>query len=416
MRLRIAISVAVLALAIILAQSVALLLMFDDMEEEFIDDLLSTQVEHNIELWRTSPDTIFPSTPNMVLYRIEPGKPMPEVPPDLLKLPIGNHEVFEDDKEFHVAVREADGVRFILSYDVAEHEARLSGISAIIATGALIIVVAVLVLVYALSGRLSHHLEWLARRVRGELADEPGYVQPGMAREVLAVAQALESLEERQRELLARERDFTANMSHELRTPLTAIRTDAELLESLPDLPEAVQRRASRIIGSADRIARLADSLLLLARETRPQLLEDLRLSLEIQSVWEALHSQYGRAVELQLAIAEPALVRADPSLFQLVLRNLLENALRHTDSGTIRCRLQGTVLEIEDGGPGFAPEDLPHVFERFYRRGPAAGHGLGLALAGHVCRACGWDIRAANSPRGGALMSLDLGASLVRE
>jgi len=418
MRLRVAVAVAALALLIILAQSIALLLMFDDMEEDFIDDLLATQVEHSIELSRTAPDTAFPNTVDMTLYRVGPNTPADAVPDNLIHLPLGNHEIYEDGKEYHVAVREADGQRFILSYDVAEHEERLDALTAIVITGAVVIGIAVLVLVYALSGRLTRHLEWLARRVRGEVPDTggplPGYAQPGMEREILAIAHALEALEARQAALLQRERDFTADLSHELRTPLTAIRTDGELLAAQADLPEGVQRRGRRIMESADRITRLAESLLLLARETRPQLQEDLRLALEIQAQWDFLLTQYAKPVDLQLDIREPALVRADPSLLQLVLRNLLENALRHTDSGTIHCRLEGSVLTVADQGPGFAPEELPRIFDRFYRRGSGAGHGLGLALVGHVCRACGWRISAANGPRGGAELALDLGEALA--
>lgn len=413
MRLRIALWVAALALVIILAQSVALLLMFDEMEEEFIDNLLTTQVEHSIELWHTSPETAFPNTPSMTLYRLEPHSPPGSVPDNLARLPIGNHEMFEGDKEFHVAVREDGGARFILQYDVEEHEDRLNAVAAVIATGAVFIGGAVLALVYALSGRFTRRLEWLARRVRGETPEAGSYAQDGMEREVLAVAQALDFLEARQAELLQREREFTANLSHELRTPLTAIRTDAEMLSSTGGLPEPACRRSRRIVDNADRITRLAESLLLLARETRPQLQDDLRLSLEIQSLWESLGNQYAKPVQLALEVPEPALVRADPALLQLVLRNLLENALRHTELGTITCRLRGSVLEVADQGPGFAPDDLLRVFDRFYRRGPGAGHGLGLALVAHVCNACGWVPSAANCPDGGAVLSVDLGASL---
>ena len=413
MRLRIALLVAALSMLIILAQSATLLLMFDDMEETLIDDLLATQVEHSIEFWRSNPAMAFPNTPAMTLYRLAPDSPRGSVPERLASLPIGNHEIYEDGKEFHVAVREADGARFILNYDVAEHEERLNAVNAIVATGALVIGAAVLALVYTLSGRLTRRLEWLARRVRGSTPAAQGYVQPGMERELLEVAWALEALEARQAQLLARERDFTANLSHELRTPLTAIRTDGEMLAAQAALPESSRRRAQRIVDNTDRISRLAESLLFLARETRPQLQEQLRLSLEIQALWETLESQYEGPVSLQLDIPEPALVRADPAMLQLVLRNLLENALRHTGSGQVVCRLQGSVLQVCDQGPGFAPEDLPRVFERFFRRGAASGHGLGLALVAHVCHACGWSITAANGPEGGAVLSLDLQDSL---
>lgn len=412
MRVRIALTVAMLALLVILAQAGALFVMFEEMEEEFIDDTLNQQLMHSIEVWRNSPQLAHPNTPDMKLYRIAQESGTPAVPEHLARLPVGNHEIQHDGREFHVAVREGDGARFILLYDVAEHEARMEGMRAIIITGALFVAFAVMAAVYGLAGRLTRRLERLALQVGGR-EHHGGYAQPDMEREILAVARALDAHEARHAALLVRERDFTANLSHELRTPLTAIRTDAELIAALPGLPDAAQRRAARIIEGADQIAGLAESLLVLARETQSGLSEEVHLESALREAWAALAAQHGKTAHLRMDVAKNKVLVTDPSLLSLVLRNLFENALRHACAGEISCRLEGSTLHVRDDGPGFAPEELPRVFERFFRHAGSGGQGLGLALVRHVCTACGWEVRAANAPEGGAQISIDFGGAL---
>lgn len=408
MRWHIAVSVAIFVVLVILAQATAMLLMFEEKEEGFIDDILSQQIAHSMQVWRTAPETAFPNTPDMRLYRIAHGAEADGVPPRFRQMPIGNHEFIEGGREFHVAVRADDSARYVLIYDVEEHEDRIKGLKVVLVTSTLPLALVTLLLVFGLSGRLANQLEALAASVQ---RGGGGHVQRGMERELLAIARALDAADARQAELLARERDFTANLAHELRTPLTGIRTDAELLLALPGLPDAGQRRAARIIDSVDRISRLSSSLLVLAREAVPKLLEPVRLAESISAVWGDVAD--GKQLALDNAVPADVSVLADPALLELVLRNLLENAVRHSAAGCIGCRVEGAQLEVRDAGPGFTPEELPHVFERFYR-GEGGRHGLGLALVRHVCTACGWEVSAANHADGGAVITVDFGASMT--
>lgn len=410
MRLRIAAAVATLTLLAIAAQAVAMLLIFDEKEEEFIEEILGQQIAHSMEVWRTAPESAFPNAPDMQLYRIaRDTPPAAGIPPDVTALPVGNHELVRDGREFHVAVREDEGARYILTYDVEDHERRSRELTLITASAGGLLALLVLLAGYLLAGGLASRLERLAARV-----DEPGdapLVEPGMERELLAIADALDRYRRRQEAALSREQAFAANLSHELRTPLTAIRTDAEMLAALPDLPDVVTRRANRMIGSVDRINALGNSLLVLARDARPALLEAIRLRPAIAAIWETLMPANGKPVRLRLEVPEDAAVATDPALFDLVLRNLLDNALRYSEEGEIVCTLEGSRLVVIDCGPGFTAADLTHVFDRFYT-GPRGRHGLGLALVRHVCAACGWQVSAANSPTGGACVTIDLGAS----
>ena len=413
MRLRIAAGVAALTLLAIMAQAVAMLMIFEEKEEDFIEEILGQQIAHSMAVWQTAPESAFPNTPDMQLYRIAKGAPpAAKIPVEVSALPVGNHEIIRDGREFHVAVRADDSARYILLYDVEDHEARLRDLVLITISAGVLLALVVLLAGYALAGGLASRLERLAARV-----GEPGsasLVEAGMERELLAIADALDRYRQRQQEALAREQAFAANLSHELRTPLTAIRTDAEMLAALPDAPASVARRANRMISSVDRINALGNSLLLLGREARPALLEEIRLRPAIAAVWESLTIANSKPVSLRLEVAEGTAVAADPALFDLVLRNLLDNALRYSERGEITCTLEGSRLVVADCGPGFAEADLAHVFDRFYT-GPRGRHGLGLALVQHVCAASGWQVSAGNAATGGARVVVELGASLHR-
>lgn len=414
MRFRVAIAVGALALLVILAQSIAMLSLFDDKEEELIENLITEQIAHSIAVWDQSPDAAYPHTPDMKLFRIARGEPPPaDLPEQASRLSIGNHEIYIDGREFHVAVRDDARARFVLLYDVDDHEQRLHGLEAITISAAVFLALLVLLLTYALAGRVVVRLERLARRVDQGAAGP--LVEPGMERELLAVAHALDAYRARQEAQLARERAFAANLSHELRTPLTAIRTDAEMLAAIPDLPVTVGKRALRMMAGVDRVTALAASLLVLARDARPGLPEKVLLHQAVLAVWADLSLAEPEEIRLHVEIPADAIVLADPSLLDLVLRNLLDNARRHTlaaGGGEVFCRLSGSSLSVVDSGSGFAEADLGHVFERFYK-GAQGAHGLGLAIVLHVCEANGWLATACNAAGGGGEVVIDFGAAL---
>ena len=411
MRFRIAVSVTAVLVVLIVAQSLALVRLNEEMEEEFIDGTLDEQLHYSIEHSRRLGTLIGPQTPNMTLYRFAPGETPPQgLRPELAALAVGDHEDWSAGRELHVAVREADGQRYVLIYDESEHRERESAVVATVVIGGLVLTALSFLLVYAIAARLTRGLETLAERVEEGRDGEP-FAEDGLDAELLVVARALDRAEARQAAVLARERDFNANLSHELRTPLAGIRSDAEMLLIDPALSDKARRRAERIIATTDRTTTLAHSLLLLAREARPQALEPIDLGAAVRQAWARLHPPVAEAEAPSIRIDPGAEVVADPGLLALVLRNLLENALRHGEGRAIEVVLEGRRLEVRDRGPGFGAEDPMRSFERFRRGGSKPGHGLGLALVRHICTACGWTVRAANRADGGACLTLDFGA-----
>jgi signal transduction histidine kinase len=414
LRLRIALALALLSVLGIVTMALTLVLALDESQEEFIDNELANQIAYSMKIWRDSPAAAFPNTPDMRLYRLDAstsaGSASASVPEAFARLPVGNHEIVVDGREHHVAVREDGRGRYILAYDVEATEERERAMLASVVIASLILGLIALVAGYLLAGRLTRQIDRLAgaveRNVDGRLSD------PKLDRELLAVAAALDSYRERQQALLERERAFAANLSHELRTPLTAIRTDAELLAALPNLPEAAARRGNRIMDGVDRINRLATSLLLLARDASPANAEEIGLRPAIETVWTTLEAGAAEAAALDIEVDPRATLSADPALVDLVLRNVLDNARRFSSAGATACHLDGQRLAITDSGPGFAADELPRVFERFFigRRGE---NGLGLALVRHVCDAYGWAVCARNTAAGHGQIVIDFGGQV---
>lgn len=217
-----------------------------------------------------------------------------------------------------------------------------------------------------------------------------------------------------QRRALRRQREFAADASHELRTPITVIRASVEHLRRHRDEPVATVGDALDDIGAeADHLTRLVDELLLLARSDSGAVsLERLRVDLGDVAA-DAASSLVGPARERGVAVSvdpEPALVAGDAARLRQLVIILVDNAIAHSPrQGTVRIgiRCAGTLAEltVEDEGRGLRDEDLPRLFERFWRGAgaPPGGTGLGLAIAAWIVDAHGGQIAADNRDSGGA-------------
>ena len=211
----------------------------------------------------------------------------------------------------------------------------------------------------------------------------------------------------------AAQRQLVADASHELRTPLTSVRANIEALGRARDLP--VEERDG-IVASAraqlEELTVLVGDLVDLARPDVPDLeREDVRLDLVVAEAVQRARAHAGdRPIRLE---AEESLVEGSAARLHRAVTNLLDNAVKWSPPGAaIDVTVGRGRVAVRDRGPGFAPEDLPHVFERFYRA-PAArglpGSGLGLAIVRQTAEAHGGRATARNAPGGGALLELVL-------
>ena len=213
-------------------------------------------------------------------------------------------------------------------------------------------------------------------------------------------------------------RSFVADASHELRTPLSAIRGYLQLYDKgmLSD-PDDRKRAWARVLAETDRMGRLVDELLTLARlDQQPELrFRNVDLSRLVRDAADDLRVQQpGRPVEVS---AEGSLlVRADESGLRQVLGNLVANVRTHTPAEVpVRLwveREDGVVrLCVADEGPGLHADDAARVFDRFFRVGGGAGSGLGLAIVQGVVRAHGGEVTVRTAPGEGLAVTVTLPA-----
>ena len=232
---------------------------------------------------------------------------------------------------------------------------------------------------------------------------------PATGDEVARLGETLNEMLARIEDGLARERRFVADASHELRSPLALVKTELELALHQGRSPEELREAIESAAAETDRLARIADDLLLLARSEQGQ----LPLQLEPLRVGEVLQTVVGRFAprngELSVEPDELPPVEADRLRLEQAVGNMVDNALRHGGRDvTLAAAARGGSVELHvlDDGAGFPPEFLGHAFERFSRAAEArgrAGSGLGLAIVETVARAHRGSAHAANRPQGGA-------------
>lgn len=205
-----------------------------------------------------------------------------------------------------------------------------------------------------------------------------------------------------------------ADASHELRTPLTALRTNIDLLRRASRLSaEQLAETAAALRVQSEELSGLVTDLIDLARAddpaAAPESLEDLRLDLLVADCLRTAERHWP-TITFETDLAQTT-IQGAPARLTRAITNLLDNAAKFSPpQGHIHIRLHHNELTVRDQGPGIPPDDLPHIFDRFYRSATARtkpGHGLGLAIVKQVADLHGATATAESPPGGGALFGL---------
>jgi signal transduction histidine kinase len=240
---------------------------------------------------------------------------------------------------------------------------------------------------------------------------EPSRRLPSIAGddEIARLGRTLNAMLDRIQASFEHEQSFVDDASHELRTPVSILRAELELALVEARDGASVEASLRSALEEAERLGRLADDLLVLARESAGRL--PLRVeAVDVGALVRRVASRLPATPVVGVAGTLPAL-DADPVRLEQLAQNLLVNAQRHARS-RVDVTLSADAMTVADDGPGFAVDVLPRAFDRFTRGGSdrgrsGGGAGLGLAIVAAIARAHGWSVAASN---GG-----DLGGAAVR-
>lgn len=240
----------------------------------------------------------------------------------------------------------------------------------------------------------------LTHRIEADRGDELG-----------RLAQSFNAMLDALRQAVDAQRQLVADASHELRTPLTSLRTNVEMLARGQALPDADRNRLlHRIVTGLEEMTGLVSDIVELARGEEPaRFAEEFRLDALVRAA-VARAERHWPDIRFSTDVA-PVLARGVTTRVERAVVNLLDNAAKFSPPREfVEVRLRPSGLVVRDHGPGIPPEDLPHVFDRFYRAGSARGRpgsGLGLAIVQQVADSHrGW-VRLANADGGGAVARL---------
>jgi two-component system, OmpR family, sensor histidine kinase MprB len=242
----------------------------------------------------------------------------------------------------------------------------------------------------------------LRRRVDTDRKDELGRLAVAFNTMLAALEDSVEA-----------QRRLVSDASHELRTPLTSLRTNFEILGRTDALPDDERRRLlDDVDAELDELSRLIADVVDLARDGEPERIEeDVRLD---QLVADAVDRARRRAPEITFETTlDETVVHGSGERLHRAVSNLLDNAIKWSPEGAaVEVGVAEAAVTIRDHGPGIAEEDLPKVFDRFYRAPDARGlpgSGLGLAIVRQVAESHGGSVSAARADGGGTIVRLQL-------
>lgn len=237
----------------------------------------------------------------------------------------------------------------------------------------------------------------------------------GVPGEVRPLVEALNQLFTRSHAVMIRERRFTSDAAHELRSPLTALKVQTDVAQLSMDEPRALEKALSQLHFGIDRATRLVDQLLTLSRlDSLSQLdsLEQVDIGDLLESaIMDIYHSARQAGIEVRLHQNAQGVVKTgQPLLLSLLVRNLLDNAVRYSPRGSVvDVTLDTRHFSVRDNGPGVTPAALANIGERFYRPPgqDEPGSGLGLSIVRRIALLHRLTVTFSNAPEGGFVANI---------
>jgi signal transduction histidine kinase len=321
-----------------------------------------------------------------------------KIPEHIRSLPQGIHDVTHDNQDYRVLVEHIGDTRYTVQFDDTSIHNRERDFIRLV----WLCSIAALMLAFVIGWGLANYVISPIRRLAHQIKTFKN--QPGESLdlsefgddEIGVLARQLQHYHEQLQHLLIREKEFASNVSHELRTPITNISLAAEVLATRADLSALEYARIQRIQRAVGEMSELIETFLILAQINNESVKYNdaceigpvIRKVIEQQRVWLG-----NKPVEVVVEEKEPLKVSAPPGILSVLVANLIRNAFRYTEQGTITVSLESNQLTVRDTGRGIDMPTSDRIFKNDtkIKSGDTNRVGLGLKIVQRICERYGW-------------------------
>ena len=380
---------------------------------------LKTEAEYFWNRLAENPQASLPDTSNMRSY-LAVGDDQSEVPPALRDIPPDEvvRSIGNDSQLVHVSQQGAHRLYLVWAKAQIYEIAFFFGIVPLAVV--LLIIYGLSFLAYRLSQQAISPIVQLANRLEKFDFEHDTAIHVDLDplrevadAEVLTMINAVESFSERLTAVVERERVFTRDAGHELRTPVAVFKGSLDLLDENQDRPRHERNALARMRRTVQDMEALLETLLMLARGSEMEVpREGVVVNEVVARQVDVLTPMAGRGGNT-LALHEKAelRVRAPTKVVEIVIANLMRNALNYTRDGSVEVTVTADSVRVSDTGVGMSGEELERAFDPFYRadesRGLTQGHGLGLSIVKRLVRQFDWSISAHSRPGEGTTLEV---------
>lgn len=362
------------------------------------ESLLRAELDYYGQRIQANPAYHWRDTDTLRLFGVAGAPPLPAV---LAPLERGLHDDMTlDGVSSVVLIEQINGKPVAMALNLTEFEGIEGAITAAVATGTVVVILILGLVVMWRLGLVIQPLATLARQVeelKPAQPDQKVVLDEDASAEMVVIADAFNDYLRRNQSFVEREHAFIASSSHELRTPIAVIAGASELVLDQADVPPAARKQVARIHRTARNVEQLISLLLTLAKD--PSRLADSSDHVALDQLLPEImedHRYLTRDKDLTLVLEAmpPCEIMAPVTIVQAAIGNLLRNAIENSDRGQIRISLQSdATVVIEDPGHGMSPEEISEIYARMARGGGRDGGGIGLDLISRLCEHLGWNL-----------------------
>lgn len=379
---------------------VVLVIALESFEKNMLDDILYAELrEYRLQV-ENAKVLGFPNSRATILIYITPFDEIADMPEHVRDLTQGFHNVKHNDRDYRILVEHIGETRYTVQFDETSIRERGRVFSYLVVVCSIAILIIALVFGWRLSLRVINPIKQLVGQVAA-FKHQPGEslnLSVFKDDEIGALAQKFQHHHEQLQQLLIREKEFASNVSHELRTPVTSISLAAELMSAQPNLSAIDLGRIRRIQRAVGEISELIETFLVLAQiKSESSICHDecalmpiVRRVIEQQRVWLG-----DKPVEVIIEEKEQLQLQAPSGVLSVLVANLVRNAFRYTDRGTVTVSITSKQLIVADTGVGIDPAMQIKLSEHTVNvnLNNSDRVRLGFIIVQRICERYGWTV-----------------------